>query len=339
MKHIVLHLLLGNFLHGKDLIIKTPNKKILANVEDKNVGHDKVSGEDFWNPMCSTTQGPMKSRDIPLDGGNIRLSCTPRRGADRHRMKRQNMMVPCISIHKIMVGCSGKAPSVKAHKDLVRRRCSGRQSCTVTPTSKMFGVYCYGWRRMWISYSCDGGMDMTTAHIPRCTSSCPGETGVTYKVNSEITMKYGQVLATLPYIGKQFSISFELFINKFSSQPWQNVLHLTKGENAHEYGNRVPLVAVTPDKQLHVTSAISGGWNGGGNMKGLEQGRWIKVDITQTEMKSCGGTSVFEVFVDGWRKMMLENNKTETFKNIKVYASDPWHDPLNGKIRHLSIVS
>ena len=68
------------------------------------------------------------------------------------------------------------------------------------------------------------------------------------------------------------------------SYAYQNVLHLTVGPNGdHVYGSRVPLVAVTPTWQLHVTSAISGNWNGGGDSKGLEQGRWIQVDILQKE--------------------------------------------------------
>ena len=95
-------------------------------------------------------------------------------------------------------------------------------------------------------------------------------------------LRRGQLLTTLAFMGKQFSISFELFINKIGNYNWQNVLHLTLGGNGgYIYGNRVPLVAVTPQRQLHVTSAISGNWNGGGDIKGLKKGRWIKVVISQ----------------------------------------------------------
>ena len=67
---------------------------------------------------------------------------------------------------------------------------------------------------------------------------------------------------------------------------WQNVLHFTLGGNGgYIYGNRVPLVAVTPQWELHVTSAISGNWNGGGNIKGLEKGRWNKVEISQQNVE------------------------------------------------------
>ena len=69
---------------------------------------------------CSTRRGAHKSFDIPLDGGNIKIRCTSG-GGDRHRVKRQagNMMMPCISIHKVMVGCNAQAGMISAHRHLV----------------------------------------------------------------------------------------------------------------------------------------------------------------------------------------------------------------------------
>ena len=48
-------------------------------------------------------------------------------------------------------------------------------------------------------------------------------------------------------------------------------------------GARIPFVGVSKDKDLHVTSAISGNWNNVGNMKDykLVENKWIKVDISQ----------------------------------------------------------
>jgi len=171
---------------------------------------------------------------------------------------------------------------------------------------------------------------------------CCIDTGVNYRKDGVITLKKGSLLTILPYIGKQFSVSFDLLITKMGSYAWQNVLHLTVGPNGDAvYGSRVPLVAVTPAWSLHVTSAISGNWNGGGDAKGLEQGRWIKVDILQKERADRKGRRKweFEVLIDGRSKMKMENKKPEKFENIKVYASDPWHPGVAGKIRHLSIIS
>ena len=43
----------------------------------------------------------------------------------------------------------------------------------------MFNVHCQGWRRMWITWSCDGGTDKTTAVIPSRspTTKCSAKPG------------------------------------------------------------------------------------------------------------------------------------------------------------------
>ena len=61
----------------------------------------------------------------------------------------------------------------------VKAMCRGKSSCNIVPTTPLFNMTCPGWRRLWIIYSCDGGMDVTTANIPPCTANCPkqGEAG------------------------------------------------------------------------------------------------------------------------------------------------------------------
>ena len=84
------------------------------------------------------------------------------------------------------------------------------------------------------------------------------------------------------YIGKEYFVSFELFIEKFrEDKEWTNILHLTTGENGNAMGSRIPLVGVHKDHNLHVTSSISGKWNSGGNLYMLVPDKWIKVEISQ----------------------------------------------------------
>ena len=84
------------------------------------------------------------------------------------------------------------------------------------------------------------------------------------------------------YIGKEYFVSFELFIEKFrEDKEWTNILHLTTGENGNAMGSRIPLVGVAKDHNLHVTSAISGNANEGGNFYMLVPDKWIKVEISQ----------------------------------------------------------
>jgi len=102
--------------------------------------------------------GAMKSRDIPLDGGWININC----GTGG-----------CITLHKVMAGCS---PGANIHIHKVAH-CKGKQTCNIKPTSAQFGVNCNGWRRMWITWSCNSGRDRTTHHIPprpTCRPGCKG---------------------------------------------------------------------------------------------------------------------------------------------------------------------
>merc|ERR1712002_1142077 len=92
--------------------------------------------------------GKMISRDIPLDGGWININC----GTGG-----------CITLHKVMAGCH---PGANIHIHKVAH-CKGKQTCNIKPTSAQFGVNCTGWRRMWITWSCNSGRDRTRQYIPR----------------------------------------------------------------------------------------------------------------------------------------------------------------------------
>ena len=62
----------------------------------------------------------------------------------------------------------------------------------------------------------------------------------------------------VPFLGKEFLLKFEFFINKITEDPWQNVIHLTTGGNVGKMGDRIPGVWVTKRKELWVIFAING---------------------------------------------------------------------------------
>ena len=88
-------------------------------------------------------------------------------------------------------------------------------------------------------------------------------------------------LTVLPYIGKEYSVSFELFINKFGRNAYESVIHLTTGANFAGMGSRNPAVWVMNSKHLTIASSISGNKNLHKNIPGLEKNKWYKIEITQ----------------------------------------------------------
>ena len=85
----------------------------------------------------------------------------------------------------------------------------------------------------------------------------------------------------VPFLGKEFSISFELFINNLTTVPWESVIHLTTDGNIGKMGDRIPGVWVNKDKQFHVVFAINGEDNRHKAVGTAEENKWIKVEISQ----------------------------------------------------------
>jgi len=151
-----------------------------------------------------------------------------------------------------------------------------------------------------------------------------------------IDIKKNRELTELPFIGKDYDVSFELKITKFGTDAFQSVLHLTLGED-HGNGHRIPGVWVTAEKKLFISSSVSGNANKEDTVpKELEAGKWIKVHISQ---KLVDGKYMYEVKVNGESVVNVENTKPEQFGPIKVFAGDDWYPNQEGQIKNLNIVT
>ena len=46
---------------------------------------------------------------------------------------------------------------------------------------------------------------------------------------------------------------------------------------------------------------------------------------------------MYEIKINKKSVLTLENIRPALFTNVKVYVGDPWHKPVNGKIRNMTI--
>ena len=46
---------------------------------------------------------------------------------------------------------------------------------------------------------------------------------------------------------------------------------------------------------------------------------------------------MFKVFVNNVLVFKLDNKDPRVFRDVKVYASDPWYEPVNGRIKDLRV--
>ena len=100
--------------------------------------------------------------------------------------------------------------------------------------------------------------------------------------NKEIRIEQTKKLDVMPFIEKEFSISFDLFIDKYPTAPYASILHLTIGRDVTEVGDRIPGVWIKSNKKLSIGSAISGNKNGAkDDLDGVTDNTWHKIEISQ----------------------------------------------------------
>ena len=108
-----------------------------------------------------------------------------------------------------------------------------------------------------------------------------------------MVLKRNNLLYTLPTLGKQFSVSFEVYINKFKPN-WQNILHLTAtGSNCCGVGDRVPVVWIHENRNIYICHTLNEVGNKCANVA-VGSGEWISVQISQRYINSKARGHFFE---------------------------------------------
>jgi len=160
----------------------------------------------------------------------------------------------------------------------------------------------------------------------------------------EVELREDQLLQVVPYIGREFVISFELKINSIDTTDIKkgfSILHLTTSGNGNAnnvqktgvHGFRIPAIWIL-NKKLHICSSISGVANRCFNFDIPALRKWFLIQIRQ---RVDHGKFMFDVIIDGQSKLIVVNTMPAMFTDVKVFAADPWYEPANGVIRNLVI--
>merc|ERR1712215_503390 len=182
-----------------------------------------------------------------------------------------------------------------------------------------------------------------------------GAADVEFKQMEEMEVKDKVELTTLPFIGKEFSVSLEFLMNAVPTGTYGTILHLTLGTDCSRRGDRIPGIWVGVEGSLHVVSDLDPsnkcgqGFNTIPQFKDIGTGKWVKLEISQkpterkydAEMKETDEKYKFEVFMNGANVVSVENPEPVRYENVKVLADDSQfsYKPLDGKIRNLVIRS
>ena len=69
-------------------------------------------------------------------------------------------------------------------------------------------------------------------------------------------------------------------------------------------------------------------------MPKIPAGKWTQITLSQEYLS---GKFRYRVLIDGVEKYNVENAQDGQFRDVRVYASNPWHDAQPGYIKDLSV--
>ncbi|XP_012558744.2 uncharacterized protein LOC100212894 [Hydra vulgaris] len=154
---------------------------------------------------------------------------------------------------------------------------------------------------------------------------------------NQVLLNQGTILGELDVLKKEYSVSFNIFPKSYTNG-WKSVLHLTQGKDFGDYGDRIPGVWFNEDSsgKLVIYTALRGYNDFNVKTDPLPLNQWTNVKIGQ---RMRDNTYWFYVYLNGVMNHIIENIDARDFKNVKVYASDPWYAAQNGLISNILIVN
>ena len=114
---------------------------------------------------------------------------------------------------------------------------------------------------------------------------------------------------------------------------------MIKGDHG-TLGHRIPAiwthtsVGDTNSRALLICSGIGTNANDHFNSKRVVKNKWHSITIEQNLVNS---KYIYSVHLDGDLSYTKENTNPRTYKDVKLYISDPWYNALNGQIKDLKV--
>ena len=147
----------------------------------------------------------------------------------------------------------------------------------------------------------------------------------------------GKLLTSIPVLGKQWRVSFEVFPENFDHTGLASILHLRTGEKGTKFGRRIPAVLIQRNKRVLVSTALGKKLIFTKRFRskyGPALRNWTKIEVGQSLQ---GEDYIYSIDLGGRQVFTANNSRPRDFYDVKVYAASPSSPPLSGSIRNLKI--
>ena len=137
--------------------------------------------------------------------------------------------------------------------------------------------------------------------------------------------------------GPSFKVEFDIKVTKLPRSEYTNVFHFLIGKykSGDRYGDRIPALWIRRTTcSFHIVSAVNGNRNYWKDFR-FEFGKQYHITIQQLKVS---GNYYYEIIIDGASKFKILNTMAKKYYNVKMYASDPWHQAFTSHFGWISAI-
>ncbi|XP_065663101.1 uncharacterized protein LOC136085710 [Hydra vulgaris] len=162
---------------------------------------------------------------------------------------------------------------------------------------------------------------------------------VEYIIGNFITsLVKGKLIAEIPVLDKEYFVSLDFIPFKFDFGS-RNVIHFTIGSDHFNYGDKT--LGIWSNSQGNGVLEIASSINGYVDVhtfstNAFEVNQWSNIVICQV---FNGSFYIYTIVINEKVAFSITKNQANSFGNVKVYASNPWAEALNGSIKNLFVVN
>lgn len=156
--------------------------------------------------------------------------------------------------------------------------------------------------------------------------------------DDDLELNRGKLIATLDQLNTEWKVTFDFMATSFKN-PMRNILHMqAKDSKNGREGYCIPQINACPTPHLgsiHISTTINQRVSHySNNIIKFKLGEWNTIMVAQEKV---GRDYQYMIFINGLRVHCTANRHPKVFKNVLVYASNPYFDGQEGFIRNLVV--
>jgi len=156
----------------------------------------------------------------------------------------------------------------------------------------------------------------------------------TYHPSAIKVKRCNDIVQSIPTLKRSWTLHFEFLLTDISGAV-SSLVHVGAGDDSiSEYGYRIATFLVASSGEIELYSAINGKTNRFDTHQ-IDTKKWISATVSQTMVSDK--MALFTTDIDGIQ-LSRTNTDPRDFNNVKIRIGDCDHDPVDGMVRHLSLV-